>query len=148
VLTITPVSGDPITLSSRDVADPRQRSGFSRHVGLAQDSQVTFFFNRYLRARLPELEALAGLGVTQTVNRAGKVQLVSVRPCSFVRFGWDAALIKGWAYGWGPPHSLAQVEGVFEITDASLDGLGESLALTIYRGDWLYKADGIVERFV
>lgn len=148
-LDITPVLGSTITLTSRDIADPRLKGGFSRNSGLQTDNAVTFYFERYLRARLPELSALAGLGVTQTVNRAGKVQLMSVKPCSFVRFDWDVAEVKAW-YATGTAEYLrkAQLEGVFEITDVSLDGMNEATALTIYRGDWLYTRDGTVERFV
>jgi hypothetical protein len=147
MLTITPVVGRAITFSSRDIQDPRLKSGFSRHTGIEGGDAVTFFFERYVRARLPELEPLAGRGVTQTRNRAGLVQLVSLEPCSFVRVEWDAARVKGFARSWNQIFAEARTEGVFEITEASMDGLGETLALTLYRGDWLYKQDGTVERF-
>lgn len=136
-LVITAHTGQTVALDCVGVQTPLQAQAPSRFTGLVNDLQVTFFFDVKTRARLFDLMPLSGLNVVQTPNRSGKIQLTSDKPCSYVRFRWDAPRARGYAKGWNPLYSHAEVEGVFAITESTLEGFAETMALTIYRGDWL-----------
>lgn len=138
-LVITTHTGDTISLNCVAVADPRLTQAPSRFSGLETDNQVVFYFEVALRARLPELLAHAGQNVVQTRNRAGKIQLLSAVPCSFVKFRWDASRAYQPNFGWNPANSYAEMMGVFFITSATLGGFEETTTLTLYRGDWLLQ---------
>jgi hypothetical protein len=143
-LVITVAGGPTFTFDCAVTADPRMNQGFAGFSGLQVSPQVTFFFETYIRHTLVSLAPHAGLNVTQTKNRAGKIQLMSDKPCSFVRFRWDGASALGWAKGWNPLYSHAEMQGVFVVSSASQSGVTENTALTIYRGDWLYQNGQVI----
>ena len=111
--------------------------------GLESSNSVSFTTRRFVRKRLSELEPNVGLNVVQTPNRAGLIQLTSERPCRFCRAKWDTT--DGARYNF--EGSAEEITGLLVVSAAQLDGLTESLTLTLFRGDWYLRPDGTVERF-
>lgn len=146
-LTITAVDGRVVVLNSRGVLNPVLREGPTRQAGLQDAEVLTFDFEGYIRRRLPEIAALAGTKVVQQPNRAGVIQLTSETPCSFVRFVWTRATPMSPFYSGFDDYGTAKTQGVFTAS-SEVNGPLERLTLTLYRGDWLRKLDGTIERFV
>lgn len=146
-LTLTFVAGPVVTFDLQsNLTDPYRTDAIDTIDGLESNNQVSFTTRRFVRKRLAELEPFVAADIVQTANRT-KVQLTSSKTCSFCRAEWNI-----WGNRRYRSHNEQltgeQMEGLLVVTEASLDGPQESLTLTLHRGDWLYKPDGTIERFV
>lgn len=144
-VTFTFLGGPTLTFErAPEGADPRTGSGITTIDGLESSNQISFTTRRFVRKRLAELEPNIALNVLQTPNRAGLVQLTSEKPCRFCRAEWNTT--DGARYDF--EGSEEAIIGLLVVSSAQLDGLTESLTLTLFRGDWYLRPDGAIERFV
>jgi hypothetical protein len=129
-LTITPNTGTALVFSSANV-QLRQKQGLQAVRGAPSHPTLTLTMTRFVRGRLAELEAIAAPVVEQQKNRAGVYQVVSTSPAQLCVFDWSELDRRS-------NTTVARTYcGVFQIADASLEGLGESLSLVLYKANRL-----------
>ena len=151
-LTITPVTGDPITIGHRVDAntvsqtDPRKQTSLLSVTGHPGEAVLTFELHGHFRAWLSTFELLAALNPVQLTNRASLVQVTSEKPCQFCRFRWRHISWGLENIGYNPLYTDSEETGVFTV-EAGMRGLEETTTLTLFPADWLRLPDGTIVNF-